>query len=595
LETIEKVASDSAKSVALRQGQLEITYGALIAAADQLADNMAQQGAGPGKTVAVCLDRSIAAIVAILGVLRAGAAYLPLDPAWPVDRLRHILDDAGACTVVAGPPLDEALGAPGRSTIGAPGPARPRRPPRRPPTPAPDSLAYVIYTSGSTGAPKGVEVTHANLAALVSWHLAAFDLTGEDRGAWIAGLGFDASVWEIFPNLAAGATVCIPHDETRASAVGLRRWLADEGVTVAFAPTPLAELMVRAEWPADARLRLLLTGGDALHVRPRPDAPFRLVNNYGPTECTVVATSGVVQATCAGLPTLGAPLPGSRIEIVGEGGEPVGPGETGEIWIAGPHVARGYRGRADLTAERFVTASPGGGPLRRFYRTGDLGSWTADGEIAFHGREDDQIKHRGHRIEPDEISAALSRHPSVGQCATATDGTGAEKRLVAYVTPADARIPRAGELRSFLADRVPHFMLPEVFVRLAELPLTASGKVDRSALPPPTPANALPTAAYRAPSTPVETRIAELVETLLEVRGVGLDDNFFLLGGHSLLGSQLVLRIRDLFGAELTLRDLFEAQSIQSLAAKVERSVEAMVAAMSEDELAERLAGAGVA
>jgi acyl-CoA synthetase (AMP-forming)/AMP-acid ligase II/acyl carrier protein len=372
----------------------------------------------------------------------------------------------------------------------------------------------------------------------------------------------------------------------------LRAWLIEQSITIAFAPTPLAEGLINATWPAQTALHTLLIGGDTLHFWPKPGLPFRLVNNYGPTECTVVATSGEVtsSSSTSTLPTIGKPIAGAEIAILDPQGKPVPPGEIGEIYIAGAGVARGYRQRPQQTAERFLTlALAGEGEAQRYYRTGDLGCVTAAGDIAFHGRCDDQIKIRGHRVEPDEISATLSQHPGVWQSAVIAEGEGIDKQLIAYVVPATQEPPRAGELRDFLAARLPNFMLPAIFVQIASLPLTTNGKLDKSTLPAPNPENTLGSSRYRAPSSMVESRVAAIVEALLGVKAVGIDDNFFLLGGHSLLGTQLVLRLRDAFGAELTLRDLFEAQTIQNLAARVEETVTNMVAGMSDDELQERL------
>jgi acyl-CoA synthetase (AMP-forming)/AMP-acid ligase II/acyl carrier protein len=319
-----------------------------------------------------------------------------------------------------------------------------------------------------------------------------------------------------------------------------------------------------------------------------------VVNNYGPTECTVVATSGdvaIVRSSSA-LPTLGKPIADTEIVILDQQGRCVRSGEIGEIYVGGAGVARGYRDRPQQTKERFLTlALPGeGGGAKRYYRTGDLGCWTGEGDIAFHGRCDDQIKVRGHRVEPEEISAALSKHPGVMQSVVIAEGEGVDKQLIAYVVPSTQEAPRAGELRDFLAARLPNYMLPASFVRITSLPLTSNGKIDKSALPASRPANTLASTRYRAPNSAVESRVAAIVESLLGIKGVGIDDNFFLLGGHSLLGTQLVLRLRDAFGAELTLRDLFEAQTIQNLAAKVEEMVVNMVAGMSDEELQERLA-----
>ena len=575
-------------------GSRHITYRALMTAADTLAAELIDLGAGADIPIGICIHRSIEHVIAMLGVLRAGGCFLPIDPDWPTDRLSHVLNDARAPIVVAEPRFMEKLAAENRIVVSSMPEAR-RGKTRRPlPMPASESLAYIIYTSGSTGEPKGVEVTHRNLLHLVMWHRHAFDVSARDQASWIAGLGFDASIWELFPYLAAGACIHLPADSVCGSAEALREWLIEQSITVAFAPTPLAELLIIATWPAQTALRTLLVGGDSLHVWPKPGLPFRVVNNYGPTECTVVSTSGNVTAENASsaLPTIGKAIAGAEIAILDQQGKPVGPGEVGEIYVGGAGVARGYRHRPTQTEERFLTLTlPGNGSAaKRYYRTGDLGSVTAEGEIAFHGRCDDQLKIRGHRVEPNEISAALSRHPGVMQSAVVADGEGMDEGLIAYIVPATKDAPRAGELRDFLAARLPSYMLPASFVRIASLPLTANGKLDKTALPAPNPGNTLAATCYRAPNSAVESRVAAIVEALLGVKGVGIDDNFFLLGGHSLLGTQLVLRLRDAFGTELTLRDLFETQTIQNLAAKIEEMVVNMVAGMSDDELQERLA-----
>lgn len=594
-DLIAEVARAWPEAVALSAGESrQITYRALMTAADALATELIALGAGTDNPIGICIDRSIEHVIAMLGALRAGACFLPLDPDWPSGRLCHVLADADASIVLATPRLIERLAAPNRIVLSSAPETRRYTAPLALPRPASESLAYIIYTSGSTGEPKGVEITHRNLLHLVAWHCDTFGISARDQASWIAGLAFDASIWELFPYLAMGARIHLPEDSIRGSAEALRDWLVTKSITVAFAPTPLGEALISANWPVQTALRTLLIGGDTLHLWPKPALPFRVVNNYGPTECTVVATSGYVTAErpSSALPTIGKPITDTEILILDQEGKPARTGEVGEIYVGGAGVGRGYRGRPQQTEERFLTlALPTNGDERkRYYRTGDLGCVTAGGEIAFHGRCDDQIKVRGHRIEPDEISAALSHHPGVLQSAVIAEGDGVARQLIAYVVPTTQEAPRAGELRDFLAARLPNYMLPATFIRLASLPLTANGKLDKSALPSPTSANTLVSARYRAPISAVESRVAEIVETLLDVKGVGIDDNFFLLGGHSLLGTQLVLRLRDAFGAELTLRDLFEAQTIENLAAKVEEKVLNMVARMSDEELQERLA-----
>ena len=594
IDFIDDVARAWPEAVALSGGSRSITYRALMTAADALAAELMTLGSGADLPIGICVDRSVEHVVAILGALRAGSCFLPLDPDWPADRLCRLLDDSGAPIVIAAPRFMEKLGSPDRVVLSSAMAARRPAARRAFPKPRSQSLAYIIYTSGSTGEPKGVEITHGNLLHLVAWHRKAFRISARDRASWIAGLGFDASIWELFPYLAVGACIHLPEEPVRASPDALRDWLVDQSITIAFAPTPLAESLINTAWPAQTALRTLLIGGDTLHRWPKSGLPFQVVNNYGPTECTVVATSGVVRAehSSSALPTIGKPIIDTDIVILDEQGKPVRCGEVGEIYVGGAGVGRGYRHRPEQTDERFVSLAlpDDGGTASRYYRTGDLGCFTAEGEIAFHGRCDDQVKVRGHRVEPDEISAVLTHHPGVAQSAVIAEGDSVEKRLIAYVVPATTEAPRASELRDFLAARLPTYMLPSTYVRITSLPLTANGKLDKSALPAPSAANMLASTRYRAPTSAVESRVAGIVETLLGVKGVGIDDNFFLLGGHSLLGTQLVLRLRDAFGAELTLRDLFEAQTIQNLAAKVEETVVNMVSGMSEEELQERLA-----
>jgi acyl-coenzyme A synthetase/AMP-(fatty) acid ligase/acyl carrier protein len=452
-----------------------------------------------------------------------------------------------------------------------------------------DHLAYIVYTSGSTGRPKGVEIIHRNLINLVDWHLASFGLRAGDQVSALAGLGFDATVWEIVPALAAGACLHLVDESARASASDLRKWLIDRQITVAFVPTPLAESLVQMEWPAETALRTLLTGGDTLHVWPRADLPFDVVNNYGPSECAVVATSGLVAAGPADAvarPTIGKPIRNTDVLILDEAKQPVNEGETGEIYIAGANVGRGYRQPAGEAAANFLTLEGVAGPV---YRTGDFGRWTRQGEIEFHGRTDSQLKVRGHRIEADEVTTALDHYPLVQQCAVAAWGEGPSRKLVAYVVSSDRQLLRAGELREFLSALLPHYMLPDIYVRLPALPMSANGKVDRAALPAPDATNTLISAVYRPPHSPAEQAVARLVEEVLDISKVGADDNFFLLGGHSLLGAQLVQRLMETLSVEISLRDLFEGQTIAKLAAKVERELTRMIDKMSDEEVRLRL------
>lgn len=589
-------AAAAPDTVALRFGARKMNYRELDARANAIAGYLRSIGVARETVVGIALDRSFERIAAALGIWRAGGAFLPLDPSWPEARLCAVLEDAQALAVI-GPTasvhrlasaarLPVALDARGEAF--APFAERALRANNRP-----DDLAYVIYTSGSSGEPKGVEITHGNLAHLVAWHHAAFDMTPADTASHIGGLGCNAAIWEVWSCLAAGATLALADEETRSSATPLRRWLIEERVSIAFVPTTLAELLIAMEWPSPIALRFLLTGGDTLHVFPRADLPFVTVNNYGPTECTVVATSGAMPARGEdnALPSIGKPIASTEIHLLDERGAPATPGWPGEICIGGPGVGRGYRNRPALTAEHFIADPFGRVPGARLYRTGDLGSVLPNGDICFRGRIDNQFKIRGYRVEPDGVAATLARHPGVASCAVVgRDTAQGEKQLVAYVVVAGERRISAGELRAFLADAVPEYMIPAAFVGLPALPLNGSGKLDRDALPLPTAGNALEQTGYRAPATPTEAQLAAIIAEVLGAAMIGADDNFFLIGGHSLLGTQVVIRARKAFGVELTLWHLFEAQTVARLAATIEKLQVTKLEAMGE-ESGERLLG----
>jgi amino acid adenylation domain-containing protein len=444
------------------------------------------------------------------------------------------------------------------------------------PEPLPDHLAYVIYTSGSTGQPKGVEVTHRSLLNLIYWHQHAFTVTSMDRATHLASVGFDAAVWEVWPYLTIGSTVYLPPDPSRYHPELLRDWLLEQKVTICFAPTLTAELLIHVKWPKVCALRYLLTGADTLHHYPPSGLPFQLVNNYGPTETTVVATSGIVEAKAGAdqLPAIGRPIDNVRIYILDEQQRPVPEGEAGEIYIGGEGLARGYRNQPALSASRFLPDPFVAGHGARMYRTGDLGRYQADGQICFLGRLDDQIKIRGYRVEPNEIMAALDRHPSVRvSFVMAREMTTATRQLVAYVVPAAHASVAEHELRSFLSERLPEYMLPELFVIIESLPMNANGKVDRLALPAPSSSHTTHEKAEAAYAGVIQEKLASIIGKLLHHGRIGPDDNFFLLGGNSLLGTQVISRIRDVFGVEVSLLSLFDNATVSGLSTEIEHRI----------------------
>ncbi len=572
-QTVTSQASETPDALAVTDTTLTLTYRELDRRAGRVADALRAFDVGPDTVVAICLDRSAAFVVAALGVLQAGAAYLPLDPATPPERLAFMLQDAaprvtitdlraaGRLPSAVWPRLDvyEAMARPGWAAT-------------RHDVPKQEHLAYVIYTSGSTGRPKGVEITHGSLANLVAWHRRAFGVTADDRAPLYASPAFDAAVWEIWPYLVSGASVHLPPEAVRTDPHALRDWLVAQSITIGFVPTPIAERLIALPWPTWTPLRTLLTGADTLHRYPPEGLPFTLVNNYGPTECTVVTTSGPVEPEPSGetLPAIGRPIDNVDVVVLDEAMRPVAPGAAGELHVGGAGLARGYRGRPDLTAERFVPHPDE--PGARLYRTGDRARLLGDGRVAFLGRVDDQLKIRGYRVEPDEIAAALGAQPGVAACSVVARDDGGERRLVAYVVPAPGAGLGREALTAALRRSLPDYMMPATFVTLAALPLTISGKVDRAALPAPDATNTLRDGDVVAPRTDVETELAAILSSLLGVDEVSVQDNFFMLGGHSLLGTQLIARVRDAFGVELSLRTLFDAPTIADLAAEIERA-----------------------
>lgn len=563
-------------ALAVTHGSESLTYGELEAKANQLARHLLSLGLAPETPVGLCLGHSIDFVVGALAILKAGGAYLPLDPTYPLERLLLMLRDAGAGFLVTssdqlprlanGPwnviDLDRDAQSIARNSISAPAGFVQLR-----------DLAYLIYTSGSTGLPKAVEITHASLLNLVLWHQHAFSVTSKDRAPFAAAVSFDAAVWEIWPYLTAGASLHLLDDRSSYTAPeSLRDWLVKNEITIGFIPTPLAERMIHLEWPATTALRIMLTGADTLHEYPSPKLPFCLVNNYGPTESTVVATSGHVDSADRPgiLPSIGKPIDDTQIYILDEDLQPVSAGTLGEIYIGGAGLARGYRNRPDLTAEKFVANPFSNDPQARIYRTGDFGSYFEDGQIAFAGRADDQLKIRGHRVEINEIVAVLGRHPAVqSNTVVAQEDKPGNKYLVAYVVARPEHELSSNALREFLRSFLPEYMVPGIFVQLEKLPLSTHGKVDRQALPVPDATNTLRDEAFASPRTAVETEVGEIIAGLLNTHELGVHDNFFLLGGSSFLGIQVIARVREKFAVEVPLRALFEGPTIAELAARI--------------------------
>jgi amino acid adenylation domain-containing protein len=558
--------------LAVADARAQLTYGELNLRANQLAHRLRALGVGPEVLVGVCLDRCVELVVAWLGILKAGGAFVPLDPAYPKERMAFQLQDCRAPVLLTQKRWLDALPVSSREMtvlcLDGSGSDFCREPERNPDiVPSPQNLAYVIYTSGSTGQPKGVPIEHRSLVNLVAWHQRAYQVVPRDRATHLASPAFDASVWEIWPYLTAGASVHIPDEETRLSPAKLWRWLAKNKITLTFLPTPLAEAAMSEPQPAGFVVRAMLTGGEKLNRRPPDDFPCPVFNHYGPTECTVVATWTLVEpaAENAAPPAIGRPIANTRVYVLDRKGRPVPAGAPGELWIGGDGLARGYLRRPELTAEKFITDPFDADPKARLYATGDLVRWRSSDELEFLGRLDHQVKIRGHRIELGEIESVLQQHPAVRQVVVTLQEEARGPRLVAYLVSEFKERPEARELRWLLARSLPDYMLPWQFVWLEQLPLTTHGKIDRRALPAPE-AGVDAAATACAPRTPVEVGLAKIWRDVLGLQQIGIHDNFFELGGHSLLAAQVIARLPSAFKIQLPLRSLFDHPTIATFA-----------------------------
>jgi amino acid adenylation domain-containing protein len=575
---------------ALTCGAETLTYGELRARAARLARFLRGLEVGPEDRVALCLERSADLVVAILGVLGAGAAYLPIDPAYPEDRKAFLLEDSGAAVLVA---HGETLGGQrpaGLRTVLLKDPATAAAIAAEPSEPladaggaGPDNLAYVIYTSGSTGRPKGVLIPHRNAVRLFTATAPWFGFGPRDVWTLFHSSAFDFSVWEIWGALLHGGRLVVVPYETSRSPAAFRELLAREGVTV-LSQTPSAFLQLvrleaeRAEPAAPLSLEWVIFGGEALE--PARLAPWverhggrpRLVNMYGITETTVHVTWRPIEAADLAGPQrspIGGAIPDLTLRLLEpfeRGLGPVPAGVSGEIHVGGAGLARGYLGRSALTAERFVPDPFGTVPGARLYRSGDLAR-RRGGETEYLGRVDHQVKIRGFRIELGEIESEIGRHPQVRQTVVRVEGEGERRRLVAYVVPAGGARPEPADLRGQLARRLPEYMIPAAWVLVPSLPLTANGKIDHKALQSlGQAAQAVAAGAYQAPQSALEQVVAEVWQGVLGVPRVGVRDNFFDLGGHSLLLVQVQSRLEERLGREVSMTDLLSNASVEALA-----------------------------
>ncbi|WP_186032874.1 non-ribosomal peptide synthetase/type I polyketide synthase [Burkholderia gladioli] len=578
------------------QGEFALTYAELDARANRLAQGLRALGVGPDVPVALCAQRSAEMVVGLLGILKAGGAYLPLDPDYPPERLDYLVEDARPRALVGDAGLIAALAArlpsppPSIALDAATLDAWPAEPP--PLALHGDHLAYLVYTSGSTGQPKGVAITHRNVARLVHRN-GYFDAAAAPRVLQFASLNFDAATFEIWAPLLNGGTLVMAAPQ-RHSLERLAATLVERRIDMLWLTASLFDQMVERHLPAFASVRHVLTGGEALslpHVRRFLEAGFatRLTNGYGPTESTTFACCHAIEPASLGAQSvpIGRPIANTRAHVLDARGEPVPVGIAGELWLGGEGLARGYLNRPDLSAERFVP-DPFAADGSRLYRTGDLVRRLPDGTLDYVGRIDSQVKIRGFRIETGEIEAVLLAMPWVAGAAVAViEDEDGERRLAAYVVRRpEAREVDPGGLRGLLRQRLPEYMMPSAFVELDALPLTANGKIDLRALP--APSFAADRAEHVAPRTPLEELLAGIWARVLKLDRVGVHDNFFDLGGHSLSATQVVAELREHLPMELPLRAFFEAPTIEAFAQVVETLMVEHLQGMSEDD-AQRL------
>ncbi|WP_198683469.1 non-ribosomal peptide synthetase [Peristeroidobacter agariperforans] len=565
-------------AVAIKDGDRQLSYAELERRANKVARALIARGVRPDDRVGLYAERSAESIVGMLAILKSGGAYLPLDPNYPPERLSFMVTDSSPVALLAAPELIEQA-----TRLGVP--TLPLSDTLSYPESAPSvqgltssNLACVIYTSGSTGVPKGVMIEHRSVLRLAI-NPAYAQIDSGDRVPHGASPVFDATTWEIWAPLLNGASIIVIPQSVLLDPAAFNKTLVDQAVTTMFLTVGLFHEYIDALEQAFGGLRCLITGGDvvnpaiAARMLARQKRPGQLINAYGPTEATTYATMFVMEAPPSSSDSLpiGRPLANTCVYVLDANQAPVPVGVIGEIYIGGPGVARGYLNQPQMTAERFVRDPFSGDASARMYRTGDLGRWRADGNLEFHGRNDSQVKIRGFRIELGEIEAQLAEHPEVGEVAVvAREEEPGQKRLVAYIVPREAGFPPGiDELHTHLTSSLPEYMVPSAFVLLDRLPLTPNGKLDRQALPKPQ-SDSYVLGDYEPPQGEVEEFVARLWQDLLKVERVGRHDNFFDLGGHSVLAITVVASVVDQMATNVSVGSIFRHPTVAAYAQYVE-------------------------
>jgi amino acid adenylation domain-containing protein len=580
-ELVEVQVARTPNAEAVEHSGQQLTYRELNDRANQLAQFLRKRGVAPESKVGICLRRSLELPVALLAVLKAGGVCVPLDPAYPRERLAYMLEDSQTALVLTQPGLLAEVTDFDAEIVNLDSTWNSFSQESRENVHSgvtPDNLAYVIYTSGSTGKPRGVLLTHRGFVNHNTASVGLFGLSPADRMAQFASISFDIAVEEIFPTWISGGTLVVREEDASLAVGDFLGWVRDKRVTALDLPTAYWHELVGELSESKLRLpdslRMVIVGGEkassaALSAWRKFAGPrVRWVNTYGPTETSVIVTA-FEPKNSEGIPAvlpIGRPIANTKIHILDGNLQPLPVGLPGDLYVSGPGLARGYLNRSEITAEKFIADPFSGEPGARMYKTGDVARYLPNGEIEFAGRTDDQVKIRGYRVELKEIEAVLESHPGVREMVVmARENEAGEKILVAYVVPSREQTPTGSELRAHLKQKLPHYMVPAAFVLLETMPKTPNGKVDKRAMPAPTSADYAEVHEYVAPTDEIETRMAQIWATILGKDRIGIRDNFFELGGHSLLAARLMHRIEQAFGQRLPLAALLQSPTIEQL------------------------------
>ncbi len=575
-ELIEEQVQRTPDAVAVIFEDTQLTYRQLNERANQLARYLQGLGVGPDTLVGICVERSLEMVIALLGILKAGGAFMPLDPEYPTERLAFMLKDAEPRVLVTQQKLQSVLPAYSGPVVCLDGTSQtvPEGNRAEIPPPNPTHLAYVIYTSGSTGQPKGVLLEHRGLCNLVRAQIEQFEIRSDSRILQFASLSFDASVSEVFTALLAGAALVVARREAMLPGAELAALLREQAISVVTLPPSALAVLPEEQFP---KLRTIVSAGEACtaQIASRWRRGRRFINAYGPTEATVCASLSVCQDDTA-RPSIGRPIANTQLYVLDSRLQPVPVGVPGELYIGGAGVARGYLNRPKLTAERFIPDSFTRRPGARLYKTGDLARYLPDGNVEYLGRLDHQVKLRGFRIELGEIESVLAGHPAVREALVVLrEDVPGDRRLVAYLTAKEGEPPKVSELRGLLRAKLPEYMMPSAFVTLERFPMTPNAKVDRKALPAPKDFAQSTGCPRLLPRNEMERTIAAIWQEVLHVEKVGIEASFFHLGGHSLLLVQVQSKLINALNRPLLMMDLFRYPTIRSLAKYLSQTEEA--------------------